>query len=336
MHDALLIVSFGGPERPQDVLPFLENVTQGRNVPRERLLKIAQHYYHFGGKSPINEQCRDLIAALGNELQAHGLKLPIYWGNRNWHPFLADTLREMRKDGVRHAFAFVTSAYSSYSGCRQYRENIATAQAEIGPGAPAIDKLPVFYNHPGFVEACADRVRQATEPFLRNEADPFRLVISAHSIPTSMAATSDYERQLRETSRLVAETLGIGSWDLVFQSRSGRPNEPWLGPDILDHLRRLHGEGVTNVLVAPVGFVSDHLEVIYDLDTESAALAQELGMKFVRAETVGTHPAFVRMIRQLIENWDPTRDVCPADCCPAPSTVYTPAASEAETVSQRP
>lgn len=335
MYDALLIVSFGGPERPEDVVPFLENVTRGKNVPRERLLEVAEHYYHFGGKSPINQQCRDLIAELRTKLDERGPKLPIYWGNRNWHPFLADTLRQMRDDGVRHAMAFVMSAYSSYSGCRQYRENIAAAQDEVGPGAPAVDKLPGFYNHPGFIEACADRVREALGQFLPNEANSFRLVMSAHSIPCSMAATSDYERQLQQTSRLVAEAVGIHSWDLVYQSRSGPPTQPWFEPDILDHLRRLHGDGVKNVLVAPLGFVSDHLEVLYDLDTEAAALARELGMKFVRAPTVGTHPAFVRMIRQLIQEFDPVRDRCRADCCPAPLRAYKPAVLEAQTALPR-
>jgi protoporphyrin/coproporphyrin ferrochelatase len=316
MYDAVLIVSFGGPEKPEDVMPFLENVTRGRSVPRERLLEVAEHYYHFGGKSPINDQCRELITALRNELATQGPALPIYWGNRNWGPFLADALRQMRDDGVRHAAAFVTSAYSSYSGCRQYRENLAAAQAEV-PGAPRIDKLPVFYNRPGFIQACADRVREATEAFLPFEPNSFRLVISAHSIPCSMAATSGYERQLRETARLVAEAAGFERWDLAFQSRSGPPNQPWLGPDILDHLRRLRDEGIANVLVAPLGFVSDHLEVLYDLDVEAAALARELGMTFGRAATVGTHPAFIKMIRELIV--EPTHAPCPDDCCPAPS-----------------
>jgi protoporphyrin/coproporphyrin ferrochelatase len=317
MYDAILVVSFGGPERTEDVLPFLENVTRGRNVSRERLLEVAEHYYHFGGKSPINDQSRALVAALRNELSGHGPDMPVYWGNRNWHPFLAGTVREMRDDGIRHAAAFVTSAYSSYSGCRQYRENIAAAQAEVGEGAPKIHKLPVFYNHPGFIEACADRVLAAQARFLPFEPNSIRLVISAHSIPSSMAETSDYEKQLRETSRLVAKRTQFACWDLVFQSRSGPPGQPWLGPDILDHLRRLHREGITKVLVAPLGFVSDHLEVLYDLDVEAAALASELDIEFVRAATVGTHPAFVKMIRQMI--LEPIHDACPETCCPAPS-----------------
>jgi ferrochelatase len=331
MYDAVLIVSFGGPEETKDVLPFLENVTRGRNIPRDRLLEVAEHYYHFGGKSPINDHCRALMDELRNELDAHGLKLPIYWGNRNWTPFLPDALRQMRDDGVRNALALVTSAYSSYSGCRQYRENIAAAQAEVGEGAPKVDKLRVFYNHPGFIEASADRVREALRAFLPNELPWVRFFITAHSIPCSMAETSAYEKQLRETSRLVAEAVGLTNWELVYQSRSGSPSQPWLGPDILDALRKAHEDGVQNVIVAPLGFVSDHMEVLYDLDTEAQALAQELRMKLVRAATVGTHPAFVRMVRQLIAEralpnepklavglFGPNHDLCPVDCCPAP------------------
>jgi protoporphyrin/coproporphyrin ferrochelatase len=345
VYDAILIVSFGGPEKTEDVVPFVENVTRGRNVPRQRLLEVAEHYYAFGGKSPINEQCRALVAALRTELDQHGLDLPIYWGNRNWHPMLADTLREMRDDGVKHALAFVTSAYSSYSGCRQYHENIAVAQAEIGTGAPKVDKLRVFYNHPGFIEASADRVREALGKFCKNEAKTVRLVISAHSVPCSMAETSDYELQLRETSRLVAEAVGCTNWDLVFQSRSGPSGQAWLEPDILDHLRALQGQSVRNVLVAPLGFVSDHIEVLYDLDTEALHLATELGMKMVRSATVGTHPAFIKMIRSLIAErlfpneprlavgvLGPRHDVCAQDCCPAPQRADRPRVSEGQVV----
>lgn len=322
MYDALLIVSFGGPERREDVLPFLENVTRGRGVPQERLLAVAEHYYHFGGKSPINDQNRALIEALRNHIA-----LPIYWGNRNWDPFLTDALRQMRADGVRHALAFITAAYSSYSSCRQYRENIAAAQREVGEGAPAIDKIRAFYNHPKFIEACADRVREALDQFSETPL----CVATAHSIPLSMAATSGYETQLRETMRLVAEASHTDGWDLVYQSRSGAPGQPWLEPDILDQLRKLHQQGVRNVLAAPLGFVSDHLEVRYDLDFEAYNLAHELGMKFVRAGTAGTHPAFVEMIRELVEErtgtgspkraigrFGPSHDECPVDCCPAP------------------
>jgi ferrochelatase len=347
MYDAILIVSFGGPEKPDDVLPFLENVTRGRNVPHERLLEVAEHYQHFGGKSPINDHCRDLITRLREELDAHSIRLPIYWGNRNWHPFLADTLRRMRDDNVTHALAFVTSAYSSYSGCRQYRENVAAAQAEVGVGAPRVDKLRVFYNHPGFIEAATDRVRQALQAFSPDEQRCLCFVATAHSIPCTMAQTSDYEKQLLETARLVSEAVGMRKWNLVYQSRSGPPKQPWLEPDILDHLRALHSHGEKNVLIAPLGFISDHLEVLYDLDTEAMDLAQELGLKLVRAQTVGTHPAFITMIRQLITErldhsasklamgaFGPNHDICPVDCCPAPPRAGKPCLSERPFASQ--
>lgn len=349
MYDAILVVGFGGPEGPEDVLPFLENVTRGRGVPRERLLEVADHYYRFGGKSPINDQCRALIAKLRAELDEHGMPLPIYWGNRNWHPFIADALRQMRQDGVKRALAFVTSAYSSYSGCRQYRENIASAQAKLGSGSPEAEKLRVFYNHPDFIQACADRVCEALRKFSAEERESVRFVASAHSIPRSMAQTSDYEQQLRETTRLVAERAGFTNWDLVYQSRSGSPAHPWLEPDILDHLRQLAAGKVRNVLVAPLGFLSDHLEILYDLDVEAAAFALELGMKMVRAQSVGTHPAFVAMIRKLIAEridpnepklaigrFGPSGDICLADCCPAPPRAGKSAVSEAPAVLQRP
>lgn len=337
-YDAILLVSFGGPEKPDDVMPFLENVTRGRNIPPERLLEVAGHYHHFGGKSPINDQCRALISALRSELDAHNIALPIYWGNRNWHPFLPDAFRQMRADGAKRVLALMTSAYSSYSGCRQYRENIAAAQAEIGEGAPAADKLRVFYNHPGFVEAMVDRVKSALAEFPGDAAARPRLIATAHSIPCSMAESSDYTKQLRETTRLVAGACGLSEWDLVFQSRSGPPTQPWLEPDILDHLRQLHVQGTTNVIVAPLGFVSDHLEVLYDLDHEAQALAQELGMHMVRVGTAGTHPAFIRMLRQLIEerlseapklavgDYGPNHDVCPVNCCPPPLRAGRPPA----------
>jgi protoporphyrin/coproporphyrin ferrochelatase len=348
MYDAILIVSFGGPEKPEDVMPFLEIVTRGRNIPRERLLGVAEHYYLFGGRSPINDQCRELIAELRRELDGHGITLPIYWGNRNWHPFLADTLQQMRRDGIGRALAFVTSAYSSYSSCRQYRENIAAAQAELGEGAPQVDKLRVFYNHPGFIEACTDRVREALTRFAPAERAGMRLIVTAHSIPCSMAETSAYEQQLRETARLVAERAGITDYDLVYQSRSGPPTQPWLGPDILDHLRALHAKAVRNVLIAPLGFTSDHMEILYDLDTEAQELANELGMKMVRASTAGTHPTFIRAIRELIEErlspektklaigqYGPSHDFCPSDCCLGPQPYGKPAVSEAPVVLQR-
>ena len=299
-YDALLLVSFGGPEGMEEVLPFLENVLRGRNVPRERMLEVAHHYELFGGVSPINEQNRRLIAAMRADFDAHQLDLPIYWGNRNWHPLLADTLRQMAADGVRHAAAFVTSAYSSYSGCRQYLEDIERARATVGDHAPRVDKLRVYYNHPGFVLANAERLRAAINRLpLEGRADA-PVAFTAHSIPRSMADHCDYEAQLLETCRLVAAEAGHERWELVFQSRSGAPTQPWLEPDICDHLRSLRAEGVRNVVVAPIGFISDHMEVLYDLDTEARALARELGLKMERAETVGTHPLFVEMIRELL------------------------------------
>jgi protoporphyrin/coproporphyrin ferrochelatase len=333
-YDAILIVSFGGPERPEDVMPFLENVLRGRNVPRERMLEVAEHYDRFGGKSPINEQNRQLIAALEAELAQHGPRLPIYWGNRNWHPMLADTLRQMKGDGVRRALAFVTSAYSSYSSCRQYREDIARAQEAVGEGAPIVEKMRVFHNHPGFVDALIDRVQDALAKVPQDRREVAHLVYTAHSIPVGMAQTSDYEKQLKETGRLVAEKLGRRDkhWRLVYQSRSGPPSQPWLGPDILDYLRELKAQGgSSDVVIAPIGFVSDHMEIIFDLDTEARELCAELGLHMVRAETVGTHPSFISMIRELIlERTDegqtrralgvlgPRPDVCAEDCCPVP------------------
>jgi protoporphyrin/coproporphyrin ferrochelatase len=311
--DAVLVLSFGGPEKPDDVIPFLENVLRGRNVPRERMLAVAEHYYHCGGKSPINDQCRALIAGLEGELAIHGPQLPIYWGNRNWHPFLADTLRQMKADGVRRALGFVTSIFSSYSGCRQYLEDIERARAEVD-GAPEIQKLRAFYNHPLFIEAQADRVRDALG------GRQASIIFTAHSVPVAMAETSDYQKQLEESCRLVSERLGCSDWRLVYQSRSGPPAQPWLEPDIAAVLRGM--ESGSDVVVVPIGFVSDHMEVIYDLDIEAQAVARERGVNMLRAGTVGVHPKFLRMIRELIA--DPgSHDACPADCCPAPARRVT-------------
>jgi ferrochelatase len=313
-YDALLVLSFGGPEKPDDVLPFLENVLRGRNVPRERMLEVAGHYYHFGGKSPINDQNRALIAALERLLASEGPHLPVYWGNRNWHPFLADTMRQMRADGVKRALGFVTSAYSSYSGCRQYREDIARAQAEVGEGAPEIGKLPSFHAHPSFISVNAENVRAAIAGF----ATVPHVAFTAHSVPLAMANTSRYVEQLQDTATLIASRLGITDWKLVYQSRSGPPAQPWLEPDIGEHIRELHAEGRRELVIAPAGFISDHLEILYDLDTEAAALCEQLGMRMARAKTAGTHPEFVRMIRELMLG---EVQVCMADCCPAPQRV---------------
>jgi ferrochelatase len=322
--DAVVVVSFGGPEGPDDVLPFLENVTRGRGVPRERLNEVAHHYERFGGVSPINAQNRALIAALEPELRAHGIDLPVYFGNRNWHPLLPDTIRRMRDDGVRNALAFLTSAYSSYSGCRQYRENLYEAQQAVGPDAPAVSRLRMLYNHPGFVAANAEHLREA----LATVPEGAHVAFTAHSIPVAMAKNCAYEAQLRETARLVAAEAGAGHWDVVYQSRSGPPQVPWLEPDVCDHLERLHADGAAGVVVAPIGFVSDHLEVLYDLDVEARERAAELGLPFARAKTAGTHPAFVAAIREAIQErldpavpkralgrFGPSHDTCAPDCC---------------------
>jgi len=327
-YDAVLLVSFGGPERMDDVMPFLANVVRGRNVPPERLQQTAAHYAHFGGQSPLPAQTRALVAALEQELQAHGPRLPVYLGNRNWHPFLADTLRQMAADGVTRALAFFTSAYGSYSGCRQYLENIAAARAEVGAQAPEVDKLRAFYNHPGFVEPLVELVGEALGRIEAPRRDAARLVFTAHSLPKALAAASPYEAELRETAGLVAGRLGRPEFALVYQSRSGPPGQPWLEPDIVEHLRALASQGVKDVVVAPIGFLSDHMEVVYDLDTDARARALELGLNLVRAATVGTHPRFVRMIRELVVERiedaalrpalgvrGPAPDECAPGCC---------------------
>jgi ferrochelatase len=303
------VISFGGPERREDVIPFLENVLRGRGVPQARMMEVAEHYYHFGGRSPINDQNRELIAKL-----REAVALPVYWGNRNWHPFLADTLRQMRDDGVKRAVAFVTSAFGSYSGCRQYIEDIERARAEV-EGAPQIVKIPPFSAHPRFLAAMTEKVRAAVE-----QLPNARLVFTAHSVPVSMADTSPYIRELEAASARVAQGGGRDEWRLVYQSRSGAPGQPWLGPDILDHLREIRSD----VVIAPIGFLSDHMEVIYDLDTEARAVCDDLGVKMVRAGTVEAHPEIVRMVAELVEQ---DHTPCRADCCPRPArTAGRPAA----------
>jgi len=349
-YDAFLLVSFGGPEGPDDVMPFLQNVTRGRGVPPERLASVAEHYYAVGGVSPINQQCRDLLAAIRSAFPASGLSLPVYWGNRNWTPYLTDTVRTMTADGVRHAVALVTSAYSSYSSCRQYLEDIERARAEAGPDTPRIDKIRRFFNHPGFIEPFAANTRAALATLPADLRDDARLVFTAHSIPVAMArasgpgGTNRYVAELTEAAGLVAERAGGGThpWTLAYQSRSGPPSQPWLEPDIRDHLGELSKSGVKAVVVVPVGFVSDHMEVRHDLDVEAAETADSLGLAFARAATPGSHPAFVSMITDLVrerlalpdspgpDNPGPDSTVpdypalgglgmpshdCPADCC---------------------
>ncbi len=326
--DSILIVSFGGPEGPGDVLPFLENVLRGKNVPRERMLEVVEHYQHFGGVSPINAQNRALIAALRAELDTAGVNLPIYWGNRNWHPLLADTLKQMKADGRQRAIAFFTSMFSCYSGCRQYRENIQVAQQEVGEGVPTVEKVRKGFNHPLFIEAQADLVRRSLAQIAVPQRAATKLLFTAHSIPMSMADNSNYVQQLKEAAKLVAAAVGSESWELVFQSRSGPPQQPWLEPDVCDRLHELAASGTAAVAIIPLGFVSDHMEVLFDLDTEAKAACDKLGLGMIRVPSVGTHPLFIKLIRELIQeridSW-PSRaaigdlpashDVCPIDCC---------------------
>jgi ferrochelatase len=326
-YDALLVMSFGGPEGMDDVLPFLENVTRGRNIPRERLVEVGHHYELFGGISPINGQNRALIAALETELKSHNIHLSIYFGNRNWHPFVSDTLDQMIADGVENALVFVTSAFSSYSGCRQYREDIIQA-CEAVKDALGLDKIRVFYNHPGFILPNAENLQNALNQFPIERRASVHVAFTAHSIPLAMAKHSAYEAQLEEACRLVAKQVGVVNYALVYQSRSGAPHIPWLEPDILEHIESLSAKGFTDLIVHPIGFISDHMEVLYDLDTEAIEKARELGMIMARSATVGTHPAFVSMIRELIVERmtvnparqalgvrGPNHDICPLNCC---------------------
>jgi ferrochelatase len=336
LPDAFLLLSFGGPEGPADVVPFLRNVTRGRGVPDERLAEVARHYDHFGGVSPINAQNRALLAAVEAHFRGHDVDLAIYWGNRNWDPYLTETVSQMATDGITRAFVLTTSATGGYSSCRQYREDMARARGAVGAQSPELVKLRHYFDHPGFIEANADGVRAA----LVGRAEDSRLVFTAHSIPVSMNETAGpsgglYLAQQRETARLVAEAVrGPGaSFDLVWQSRSGPPKIPWLEPDINDHLRTLAADGVRSVVLAPTGFVSDHLEVAWDLDHEARETARELGLDFARAATAGTHPAFVAMITELVlerlGDVEPRRlgalglcgIDCIAGCCPPPRRV---------------
>jgi ferrochelatase len=347
--DAVLVVSFGGPEKPEEVMPFLENVTRGRNIPRARLEEVAKHYHHFGGKSPINDQCRALVTALRDALRERGPDVPVYWGNRNWRPFLADTVRDMERGGVKRALAFVTSAFGSYSGCRQYLEDIERARADVGT-TMRIEKLREFHDHPGFLQPMIERVRVARAWLERSEsgaelrdaprgvrgappgedsggggwADVLNpsdapVIYTAHSVPSSMAASSPYVAQLEETCRAVSEGAGVARWELAWQSRSGPPHVPWLEPDIVARLRALREAGETDVVVAPIGFLSDHMEVLYDIDVEARAVAAEIGLRLARAGTVGTHPRFIEMIRELVTErveGAPAAECAPGCCAP--------------------
>jgi ferrochelatase len=327
-YDALLIVSFGGPEGPDEVMPFLDNVFRGLRVSAETRARIAARYEEFGGISPINEHTRAFIAALKQLLDHEGPALPIYWGNRNWHPLLPDTLAQMAHDGVGRAAAFVTSTFSSYSGCRRYREDLAAAVVGLDK-APVIDKLRIGFNHPGFVTAVADRLVEAITRVPPRRRRKGALIFTAHSLPEAMAAGSDYVAQLEEAARLAAGAAGIDSWKLVYQSNNARyGGEPWLGPDIGDALDEAAGAGIKDVVVMPLGFVCDHMEVVLDLDVDAKRRARDAGVNMIRAGTVGTHPAYVAMVRDLLVErmaggesrktlgtMPPMHDFCPADCC---------------------
>ncbi|MGY1620078.1 ferrochelatase [Geodermatophilus sp. SYSU D00691] len=324
-REALLLLSFGGPEGHDDVMPFLENVTRGRGIPPERLVEVAEHYHHFGGVSPINDQNKALLAALEAELRGAGIDLPVYWGNRNWEPYVEDVWAQMAEDGVEHVYVLATSAYASYSGCRQYHEDVARARAALG-GGPTAEKLPHYFDAPGFVRANADALAAAIASLPDDLRGSARLVATAHSIPDAMADVAGpqghaYEAELTAAARAVVDAAAPGRpFDLVWQSRSGPPSVPWLEPDVNDHLEALAAAGERAVVLFPVGFVSDHLEVIWDLDNEARQTAEKLGLAFARAATAGTHPAFVTSLRELLEErragGEPRLGTnCPAACC---------------------
>lgn len=350
-YDAVLLVSFGGPETPDEVLPFLQNVTRGRDIPEERLKEAGRHYLHFGGRSPINDQNREFLAALRQHLDREGVDLPLYWGNRNWTPTLGDAIEQMRADGVHRALAVFTSAYSSYSGCRQYRENLADARAAVGPDAPLIDRIGPYFNHPGFVGPFVDATSEAVRSLSDADLSAAHLVFTTHSLPVAMAessgsATTDarsqapgaYVAQHREVAELVAAGVegatGVAlPWRLVFQSRSGAPHAQWLEPDVDSYLRELAANGASAAVVVPIGFVSDHMEVMWDLDTQARDTAEQLHLPMVRVPTPGADPRTVAMVAELLrERIDgvgrldrhrlgelgATLDCCPADCCPNP------------------
>jgi ferrochelatase len=343
-YDGVLLVSFGGPEKPEDVVPFLENVTRGRSIPRERLEEVSEHYFLFGGRSPINDLNRAFLAAMREDFAGAGLDLPIYWGNRNWEPYLSDAVAQMRDDGVTRAACFLTSAYSSYSSCRQYRENLADA-AEAVEGAPQLDRLRAYFNHPGFVEPVVDATLAGLADLPEEVREGVRLVFVTHSVPEAMNQASGprggaYLQQHRSvaaevTDRVRQETGRRIPHDLVFCSRSGPPTVPWLEPDVNEHLEMLAARGTTGVVIVPVGFVSDHMEVVFDLDTEALTTAKRLGLQAVRVPTPGLDPRFVAMARDLVleraaaeRGEEPARATvgalgavdgrCPGGCCPNP------------------
>jgi protoporphyrin/coproporphyrin ferrochelatase len=328
-------------------MPFLRRVTAGRGVPDSRIAAVAEHYYAAGGASPLNAQCRALLAALGGELA--DLSLGLYWGNRNWHPLLEDVLGQMKADGIERALAFVTSAYGGYSSCRQYLDDIAAARQRVGAGAPVVEKLRPYYNHPGWVSSWAASLSQALEACRPARPDApgaelgaqasanmgtganggIDVIFTAHSIPVPMAVTSPYVEHVTESARLTAEAAGAVPWRLAWQSRSGAPGSPWLEPDVRDVVE---GSTATGVVVVPIGFVCENMEVVHDLDVEAAEVASKKGVQFVRAGMVASAPAFVGMVRELVAErmgtqaprraigqFGPWPDNCPEGHCPAPA-----------------
>ncbi|MGB1822662.1 MAG: ferrochelatase [Acidimicrobiales bacterium] len=328
--DSLLLLSFGGPENSDDVMPFLRNVTAGRGVPDERLAVVAEQYELFGGKSPINELNQQLLCALNEELASRGHEMATFWGNRNWHPFVTDTIADLKSLGHTSTVCLVTSAFSSYSGCRQYHEDLDRARNEV-PGAPNIERVRVYWDHPDFLGTAAELLAESRDAAGLSSETP--VLHSAHSLPLSMAANCDYQQQLNEAASIVNELAGMrGPYEVVFQSRSGPPSVPWLTPDIDQRIHELAEQGTQELLVHPLGFVADHMEVLFDLDTQSAAAAKEAGVKMVRTPTVGTHPRFVSMLVDLVEEAaglradrpslsksGPRPDKCNSQCCPAPT-----------------
>ena len=332
-YEALLLVAFGGPEAPEQVGPFLERVTSGRRIPADRLVEVADRYTRMGGVSPINGRLRTLVSSVADGLTASGSELPVYWGNRNAAPLLADTVAEMRDAGVTTALAWVASPYSSHSTCRRYREDIESACAQVGAGAPRIDVIRPHHDHPGLIQPAADRLAEALSLLPAGNA---RVLFSAHSLPLDLAATCDYEAQIKEAAGLVAERAGLtgsNTWEVVWQSRSGHPGTPWLEPDVCDRIDQLAAEGAPAVAVSPIGFPVENFEVAWDLDIEAADRAHQAGMAFARARCIDDDPRFTAMITDLVaERTDPTRsrrnalgelgvrpDRCPQGCCPGPA-----------------
>lgn len=302
--DAVLLLSFGGPEGPEQVRPFLENVTRGRNVPPERLDDVAEHYLHFGGVSPINAINRALVMQLEYELGQRDVELPVYFGNRNWEPYVEDTVKTMRDNGVRRAVVFTTSAWSGYSSCSQYSEDIARARAAAGPDAPELVKLRPYFDHPRFVQIFADTIGAASGALTPEQQAGARLVFTAHSIPVAADERLGprlYSRQVAYAASLVAAAAGYTEYDLAWQSRSGPPQVPWLEPDVGDHLAALAAAGTQSVIICPIGFVADHIEVVWDLDYELAAQAEAAGVALVRASTPNAHPRFAQLAADLID-----------------------------------